>query len=299
VTGPTRRELLALAVAALGVGRARAAPAPERRMLTRTIPRTGEDLPVIGMGTYETFDVEPAGRAPLVAVTRAFLDAGARIIDSSPMYGRAEGMVGDVLGQLGRPRAFLATKVWTRGKREGIEQMTRSEKLLGARVDLMQIHNLVDWQTHIATLREWKAAGRIRYIGVTHYALSAFDELETVIKNEKIDFVQIPYSLEVREAEKRLLPAAADHQTAVLVMRPFERGALLNRFKGQPLPPFAAEIDCTSWAQLLLKFILGHPAVTAPIPATSKLEHMVDDLGAGFGRLPGEELRRRIAGLIG
>jgi diketogulonate reductase-like aldo/keto reductase len=296
VPGPTRRELLALAAAVL-VGRARAAPAPARRMLTRKIPRTGEELPVIGMGTYETFDVEPAARDPLVAVTRAFVDAGARVIDSSPMYGRAEGMVGDVLGALGRPKLFLATKVWTRGQREGIEQMTRSEKLFGARIDLMQIHNLVDWKTHIATLREWKAAGRIRYIGVTHYALSAFDELETLVKNEKLDFIQIPYSLEVREAEKRLLPAAADHQTAVLVMRPFERGALINRFKGQPLPPFAADIDCTSWAQLLLKFILGHPAVTAPIPATGNLAHMQDDLGAGFGRLPSEELRTRIAAL--
>jgi diketogulonate reductase-like aldo/keto reductase len=300
VTGSTRRQFLAIALGAAGWRVARAGRLPGSKMLTRKIPRTGEELPVVGMGTYETFDVgpEPAARAPLIDVARAFFAAGARVIDSSPMYGRSEGVIGDVLGALQRPQAFLATKVWTRGKREGIEQMTRSEKLLGARVDLMQIHNLVDWQTHLATLREWKAAGRIRYIGVTHYALSAFEELERIVTKEKIDFVQIPYSLEMREAEKRLLPAAADNQTAVLVMRPFERGGLISRFKGQPLPPFAAEIDCTTWAQLLLKFVIAHPAVTAPIPATSKLEHMQDDLRAGFGRMPGDDLRKRIAALV-
>src|SRR6266702_3401842 len=179
VNGPTRRQFLALAAgAALTLRRAGAAQPPESKMLTRKIPRTGEELPVIGMGTYDTFDVgpEPAARAPLVEVTRAFVAAGARVIDSSPMYGRADGVVGDVLGALGHPKTFITTKVWTRGKQEGIQQMTRSEKLLGGRIDLMQIHNLVDWKTHLATLRDWKAAGRIRYIGVTHFGLSAFDE---------------------------------------------------------------------------------------------------------------------------
>jgi diketogulonate reductase-like aldo/keto reductase len=296
---PTRREFLALTLAAATLRSARGAAPSEGKMLTRRIPRTGEELPVIGMGTYETFDVGPEAeaRAPLVDVMRAFVAAGARVIDSSPMYGRSEGVVGDVLGALRRPNVFLATKVWTRGKKEGIEQMARSEKLMGARIDLMQIHNLVDWQTHLATLREWKAVGRIRYIGVTHYALSAFEEIEAIVAKERIDFIQIPYSLEVREAERRLLPAAAANQTAVLAMRPFERGGLLRRFAGQPLPPWAADIDCTSWAQLLLKFIVSHPAVTAPIPATNKLEHMKDDLRAGLGRLPDEELRKRMAAL--
>jgi aryl-alcohol dehydrogenase-like predicted oxidoreductase len=163
----------------------------------------------------------------------------------------------------------------------------------------MQIHNLLDWKTHLPTLRAMKAAGTIRYIGITHYALSAFGELETLLATEGIDFIQLPYSLAVREAEKRLLPAAAHHQVAVLVMRPFEEGALLRGVRGRPLPAFAAEIDCTSWAQLFLKFILSHPAVTCAIPATSNPDHLADDVRAGLGRLPGEDLRRRIVEAAG
>jgi diketogulonate reductase-like aldo/keto reductase len=210
------------------------------------------------------------------------------------MYGRSEGVVGDTLGALRRPSSFLATKVWTRGKKEGIEQMARSEKLLGGRIDLMQIHNLVDWQTHLATLREWKAAGRIRYIGVTHYQPSAFEALEKLIRQEALDFVQLPYSIVQRDVEARLLPLCAEQRVAVLVMSPFEQGGLFQKVRGKPLPPWAAEFDCTSWAQYFLKFILGHPAVTCPIPATSNPKHLEDNLKAGFGRLPDEKTRSRM-----
>ena len=163
-----------------------------------------------------------------------------------------------------------------------------------AKLDLMQVHNLLDWQTHLPVLREWKQAGRIRYLGITHYAHSAFAELERVLRHEQVDFIQLPYTAADREAEKRLLPAAAETGTAVLVMRPFAEGALFQRVRGKPVPEWAAELDCSSWAQLFLKFILGHPAVTCPIPATSKLQHMADNVRAGFGRLPDAAMRKRI-----
>lgn len=266
-------------------------------MLTRKIPRSGEALPVIGMGTWQTFDVGPSEREPLVDVLKALLAAGGRVIDSSPMYGRAEEATGDVIARAavsGRP--FLATKVWTSGKAAGIAEMTRSlERMRTHKLDLMQIHNLLDWKTHLPVLREWKEAGKIRYLGITHYARSAFGDLEALLRREKLDFIQLPYNALDREAEKRLLPAAAETGTAVLVMRPFAEGALFQRVKGRALPSWAADIDCDSWAQLFLKFILGHPAVTCPIPATSKLKHMTDNLKAGFGRLPDADLRARIA----
>ncbi|MGZ6144312.1 MAG: aldo/keto reductase, partial [Myxococcales bacterium] len=258
-------------------------------MLARTIPSSGEALPVVGMGTWRTFDAEKS--PALVEVARALLDGGGRLIDSSPMYGRAETIVGEVLGEL-HARAFVATKVWTSGREEGIAQMRDSIRKLGGRVDLMQIHNLLDWRTHARTLREWKEAGTIRYWGITHYSLSAFDELERIVRSEKPDFVQLPYSVGVRAAEARLLPACAESGAAVLVMRPFEAGSLLSRTK--PLPDWANEIDCASWPQILLKFILAHPAVTCPIPATADPAHMADNLRAGEGKLPDEALRRRI-----
>ena len=268
------------------------------RMRTRAIPRTGEQLPVVGMGTWRTFDTSE--RTALVEVMRTLLDAGGKVVDSSPMYGRSETTVGEVLRELGaEKRAFLAGKVWTSGKEEGIAQMRESIRRMG-RVDLMQIHNLLDWRTHLPTLRSWKESGVIRYWGITHYSLSAFAEMESIVRSEKPDFVQLPYSLGVREAEQRLLPACASHGVAVLVMRPFEAGSLFADVRKRPLPEWAAEIDCTSWAQVFLKFILGHPAVTCPIPATSNPAHMADDVRAGFGRLPDEAMRRRIAkGLLG
>jgi aryl-alcohol dehydrogenase-like predicted oxidoreductase len=270
-------------------------------MLTRPIPRTGELLPTIGLGTWQTFDVgaAPSARKPLVEVLRRFLTAGASVIDSSPMYGNAERATGDLLAELGDAggaRPFLATKVWTRGRAQGIEEMSRSfERMRTERMDLMQIHNLLDWQAHLPVLRDWKSQGRIRYIGITHYAHSAFPEMEKILRTEAVDFVQLPYNVADREAEKRLLPAAHDTGTAVLVMRPFDEGALLRRLREEPLPAWArTELDCSSWSALLLKFILGHPAVTCPIPATSSPGHLDDNLSAGKGRLPDVAARKRI-----
>jgi diketogulonate reductase-like aldo/keto reductase len=268
-------------------------------MHTRPIPSSGEQLPVIGLGTWSTFDVgdDDADRAPLQEVVRRFLAAGARVVDSSPMYGRAEAVAGELLANADT-KAFVATKVWTRGKARGIAEMERSIRLLG-HVDLMQVHNLLDIDVHMPTLRAWKAEGRIRYLGVTHYQLAAFDDLETWIRSGTIDFVQLPYSIRVPEAEKRLLPAAADNGCAVLVMRPFEEGALFDAVRGKPLPDVAGELGCTSWAQLFLEWILGHPAVTCPIPATSKPEHVTDNLRAGMGAVPDDDQRARIVRAIG
>lgn len=257
---------------------------------------------MIGMGTWQTFDVsERRARASRRAVLQAFFDAGGRVIDSSPMYGRAEAVVGTLLQRVSVPdRPFIATKVWTTGQAEGIAGMEASIRKMGGRVDLMQVHNLVDWREHLPTLRRWKDEGTIRYLGVTHYRRSAFDELEQIIKDESVDFVQLPYSLAVRDAESRLLPCAEHTGTAVLVMRPFEGGDLFRRVRGRPLPAWASEIDCDSWAQIFLKFVLGHPAVTCPIPATSKVEHLLDNVRAGTGALPDAALRERmIAALSG
>ena len=279
------------------------APPDAATMLTRPIPKTGEALPVIGMGTWQTFDVDdsPEARAPLADVARRFLAAGGRVIDSSPMYGRAEATTGAVLAEIGAAgKPFLATKVWTTGKQKGIAEMERSmARMRTPRMDLMQVHNLQDWKTHLPVLREWKQAGKIRYLGITHYAHGAFDEMERLVRTESLDFVQLPYNLADRAAEARLLPAAADTGTAVLVMRPFEEGELFGRVKGKALPAWAADFDCASWAQYFLKFILGHPAVTCPIPATSKPSHLDDNVRAGFGRLPDEATRRKMIEHVG
>jgi aryl-alcohol dehydrogenase-like predicted oxidoreductase len=297
-SGPSRREVLAAGLgSALLLG---AGPAQEekRSMITRPIPRTGEQLPVIGLGTWQTFNVssDPKERAPLRDVLKRFLDRGGRVIDSSPMYDRAEQVVGDLLEELGQSRtAFLASKVWTLGRAEGEQQMRTSVQRMGrGRMDLMQVHNLVDVRTHLATLREWQQAGRVRYVGVTHYQPSSFEQLEKLIRQETLDFVQLPYSIVQRDAEARLLPACADQGVAVLVMSPFEQGGLFEKVRGKPLPPWAADFDCTSWAQYFLKFILGHPAITSPIPATSNPKHLEDNLKAGFGRLPDEKTRARM-----
>jgi diketogulonate reductase-like aldo/keto reductase len=278
-------------------------PASPETMLTRRHPRTGELLPVIGMGTWQTFDVgasEPE-RAPLRAVLAAFASAGARVIDSSPMYGASEQVAGDLVAETGHPPApFWATKVWTRGRAAGEAQIERSFQFLRTdRLDLLQVHNLLDLDAHLPTLRRLRDAGRVRYLGVTHYTLASLPELERAIVRERLDFVQLPYSVAVRDAEKRLLPAAAEHGVAVLVMRPFEGGDLLARFRGRELPPWAADLGCTSFAQLFLKWILGHPAVHVPLPATANPRHMADNLRAGFGRLPDDAERRKIAALTG
>jgi diketogulonate reductase-like aldo/keto reductase len=276
-------------------------------LFTRPIPRTGEAIPAIGLGTWQTFDVGDAAaeRAPLAEVLEAFLGGGGRVIDSSPMYGRAEGVAGDLLaarpgGLAAAAHPFLATKVWTRGRAEGEAQMRRSMQLMRTqRMDLMQVHNLVDWRTHMATLRAWKEKGLVRYIGVTHYQLGSFGDLERIATKESIDFVQLPYSIATRDAEERLLPAAAASGVAVLIMRPFEEGALFARVRGKPLPAWAADFDCASWAQFFLKFILGHPAVTCPIPATASAKHLRDNLGAGRGRLPDAATRKKMIEYVG
>lgn len=259
-------------------------------MTKRPIPSTGELLPVIGCGTYVGFDHPPGSEvySRLPGVLAALFAAGGSVIDSSPMYGRAETTTGELLAAAGaRGRAFIATKVWTRGRAEGVRQMQQSLQALRAgRVDLMQVHNLLDWREHLATLRDWKAAGRVRYVGVTHYTASAYAELEAVLRAESLDFVQLDYAIDDRQAERRLLPLAADRGVAVLVNQPFGGGGLLRELAARPLPPWAAEIGASSWAQLLLKFVLSHPAVTCAIPGTSRPEHMAANAAAGSGPLP-------------
>ena len=265
----------------------------------RPIPRSGERLPVVGLGTWQTFDVGPNApeRAELTEVMRRFAAQGGRVVDSSPMYGQAERVVGDVTGGLGvREKLFLATKVWTSGRDAGIRQMESSFQLMRAgSMDLMQVHNLLDLDTHTKTLREWKAAGRIRYLGITHYHAGAHADLERLLRTREWDFAQFNYSLAEPEADARLLPACAELGVAVIVNRPFAEGALFRQVKGRQLPAWAAEIDCASWAQFFLKWIISHPAVTCAIPGTSRVAHLEDNLKAGAGRLPDAAMRRRMA----
>ncbi len=274
------------------------APVPIRR----AIPSSGELLPVIGMGTAWSFDVGSgeAERAPLVEILGDFAQPAGRLIDTSPMYGNAERVIGELSAELGiGGRMFLATKVWTEGREAGIRQMEESMRLLGSqRLDLIQVHNLVDWRTHLATLREWKQADRVRYIGITHYRSDAFPALEQVMLTEPLDFVQLNYSIATRDAEKRLLPLAAERGIGVIVNRPFEDGALFRRVRGRPLPDWAAEIGCASWAQIFLKYIVSHPAVSCAIPSTSKPEHLRDNLAAGVGLLPDAGQRQRMRGQL-
>ncbi|HVR21324.1 MAG TPA: aldo/keto reductase, partial [Polyangiaceae bacterium] len=287
-------------------------PATRPAMNTRPIPKTKELVPMIGLGTWQTFDVarDPALREPVREVLRRFFAAGGRVVDSSPMYGRAEEVTGDLLAELEverrkaagesadaqrSPLPFLATKVWTTGRDAGIREMKRSMmRFRTERLDLMQVHNLVDVETHLPVLREWKKAKTIRYLGVTHYQQSEFPRIERLMRNDALDFVQIPYSIARRQAEERLLPTAVDTGTAVLVMQPFETGELFRRVKNKALPDFAKELDCTSFAQFFLKFIVSHPAVTCPLPATSNPKHVSDNVQAGFGRLPDATLRRKM-----
>lgn len=273
-----------------------AADAPP--LIRRRIPSSGEELPIIGLGTSGPFEVDAAEihRAPLREVLGAFFAAGARLIDTSPMYSTAEGALGDLLSPQMHASAFLATKVWTRGLSAGVEQMTHSAQLLNTqRLDLIQVHNLLDLQTHLKTLRGWKESGRVRYIGVTHYTVGAHAELARVLAREELDFVQFNYSPVTRAAEQRLLPLAAERGVAVLVNRPFEDGELFRRTAGRALPPWAAELGATSFGQLALKFIAAQPAVTCIIPATGKVRHLEDNLGGGRGALPDARQREAIA----
>ena len=273
-----------------------------RSQLTRAIPASGEPIPAVGMGTYITFDLRSADVDRLQSlreVLRLFHTSGGRFVDSSHMYGAAEAVFGRLSADLNINRdCFLATKVWTRGAEAGRGQMNASMRKLGREnIELMQIHNLVDWRTHSKTLRRWREAGRFRYIGVTHYTPSAFGELERVLKQERFDFVQLPYSAATRAAEKRLLPFCLDRGVGVIVNRPYEGGDLFRAVRGRRLPGFARELECESFGQLFLKFLLAHPAVTCVIPATSKPRHMRDNMGAGYGPLPDAKQRERIARL--
>ena len=264
----------------------------------RSIPSSGEKIPLIGLGTWQTFDIDNSSeeRAALEEVLKTLVAKGASVIDSSPMYGASETVVGDLSSGLKiRNKLFLATKVWTSGKEDGIVQMNESfRKMKTDKMDLMQVHNLIDVHTHLKTLRNWKEQGKIRYFGITHYTASAYPELMRLIKNEKPDFVQFNYNISVREAEKELLPLAKDKGVAVIINRPFEEGALFRTVKGKALPAWASEYDIQSWGQFFLKFIVSHPAVTCAIPGTSKAKHLEDNLGAAFGKLPDENGRKRM-----
>jgi len=298
----TRRGALGrlAAIGALLMTNAQASSAAGARPIARrTIARSGETIPVIGLGTWQTFDVGTAesARAPLREVLARFVECGGTVVDSSPMYGRAEGVVGDLAHDLGiQDKLFYATKVWTTGAESGVRQMRESfRRMRVQRMDLMQIHNLQDLKTHTQTLEQWKRDGLVRYIGITHYHAGAHAELERLVRTGTYDFMQINYSLGERDADRRLLPAAQEAGVAVLVNRPFGTGGLFRRVRGEPLPEWAREIGCDSWAQIFLKWIVGHPAVTCVIPATSNPEHLVDNMAAGLGAQPDAGMRRKIA----
>ncbi|MEO8144841.1 MAG: aldo/keto reductase, partial [Betaproteobacteria bacterium] len=269
------------------------------KIMTRKIPSTGEDLPAIGLGTWQVFDAgnDTAARAPLREVLAGFAKAGGKLIDSSPMYGSAESVAGDLVAELGlREKLFVATKVWTRGREEGIQQMETSFRRLKVKqMDLMQIHNLLDAGIHTKTINDMKAKGRVRYTGITHYTSSAYADVESWLKKEKYDFLQINYSLAERDADKRILEICKNQNIAVIANRPFAEGEMFKHVRGKPLPPWAGEIGVASWAQYFLKWIVGHPAVTCTIPGTGKPEHVADNVAAGLGTLPDEKMRRKMA----
>jgi diketogulonate reductase-like aldo/keto reductase len=267
-------------------------------MTTRKVPGSGEEVPVIGIGSADTFDVadDATRRAPLREVLRGFAAAGGRVIDTSPMYGSAETVLGDLIDEMGLgSKLWLATKVWTRGREAGAAQIGQSfARLHTKRLDLLQIHNLLDWREHVPTLRALQAQGRVRYAGITHYRADAHAELERVLAAERFDWVQVNYSLAEPEAAARLLPYCQERSVAVMVNRPFADGAMFERVRGKPLPPWAAELGCESWGQFFLRFVASHPAVTCVIPATSKPLHVVDNCAAGRAPLPDQRQRERM-----
>jgi len=262
----------------------------QQTMLQREIPSTKERLPVVGLGSWIQFDVgkSETERQGLVQVLKSMNRLGGKLIDSSPMYGRAEEVIGDLTASSGYAgKFFYATKVWTTGRQAGIDQMNDSfRKMKRQKMDLMQVHNLQDWQTHIKTLKDWKEQGKIRYVGITHYTASAHDELERIVKSGVVDFVQFNYSIKVRNAEKSLLKAAKDHGVAVIINEPFDSGNLFKLVKGKNLPTWATDYDIKSWAQFFLKYILANTAVNCVIPGTSDEKHLIDNMAAGFGKLP-------------
>jgi len=304
--GFTRRRLLAALAAAPLLGPALVqsslAQSPQARPAIRIIPSSREALPLVGLGSWITFNVgnDPVARDASADVMRAFFQAGGRLIDSSPMYGSAQDVIGYGLKKIGRPAdLFAADKVWIAGEDEGRMQMDASRRLWGIpRFDLMQVHNLLSWQMHLPTLFAMKAAGQLRYVGVTTSHGRRHRELEQIMSSQPIDFVQLTYNLHDREAEQRLLPLARERGIAVIANRPFQQGALLERLARRQLPSWAGEIDCTSWAQFALKFVISHPAVACAIPATTRVDHVRENLGAATGRLPDSALRARMAAYV-
>jgi diketogulonate reductase-like aldo/keto reductase len=298
----TRRTAIAAAAALTACSR-RPATAQEPKMpttplITRQIPSTGEALPVVGLGTWQAFDVGPGGEdwSQAREALKTFADAGGKVVDSSPMYGRAEAAIGALSAELKlRPKLFLASKVWTQGRAAGLAQLADTHRLMQApMLDLMQVHNLLDLDTQLASLNAAKAAGRVRYVGVTHYTEGAYDALEAAMRRHPLDFIQINASVAERSSEARILPLAAERGMAVLINRPFAGGDLFSRLRRQPLPPWAAEIGAASWAQVLLKYVVSNPAVTCAIPGTRNPRHVLDNLGAATGSLPDGAMRRRI-----
>jgi diketogulonate reductase-like aldo/keto reductase len=270
----------------------------EPMLLERKIPVSGEKLPVVGLGSWQQFDVGSslAERSPLKEVLIKMQAAGGKVIDASPMYGRAEEVIGDLTKEVKlNDQFFFATKVWTTGKQQGIDQMNDSFKKMGrSKIDLMQVHNLQDWQTHLKTLKHWKQQGKVRYIGITHYTDSAHSRLEQIVKSKAVDFVQFNYSIRSRNAEKSLLEAAKDNGVAVIINEPFEQGALFRAVKGKELPAWAGDYDIKTWAQFFLKYIISNEAVTCVIPGTSDVKHLLDNIGAGLGRIPDEQGRKKM-----
>lgn len=296
-----RRKLLGAGVAAAGsllLPLSARASGTGKGILMRSIPSSGEQIPAVGLGTARTFNTGARGDelAPLEEVVRAFVEQGGTMVDSSPMYGQAERVVGELVSRLGvADRVFYATKVWTTGKSAGLAQMEDSFRLMATdRIDLMQVHNLTDTRTQLGSIRELMDAGRVRYAGITHYTASAFGDLENWIRKERLDYVQFPYSIANRAAEGRLLAAAADHGVAAIAHRNFEKGSLFRKVKGTALPDWAAEFDCRTWGNFFLKYVLGDPRITNVIPATTKVKHLNDNMNAGTGKLPDQAMRRRM-----
>lgn len=298
---PDRRRWLAASALAAGLPAwaTRAAAQPAQSLLTRPIPASGEALPVVGLGSWITFNVgnDPVARDARAEVVRAFFSEGGRLIDSSPMYGSSQPVIGHALAKLGHPAAlFSAEKVWVGDAARGAGQMAASRAHWGVpRFDLMQVHNLLAWEEHLPRLQAMKAAGQLRYVGISTSEGRRHAELERILRTQAIDFVQLTYNLLDREAEQRLLPLAQERRIAVLVNRPFRQGDLLDQLRGYPLPGWAREIGCDSWAQVALKFVVSHPAVTCAIPATSQVAHLRQNMGAAHGRLPDATLRARMA----
>jgi diketogulonate reductase-like aldo/keto reductase len=298
-----RRALQALAVAPLsGALRSSYAQAPSRAILTRPIPSTGEALPAVGLGSWITFNVgdDPAARDACAAVMRNFVDAGGRMIDSSPMYGSSQDTIGYGLRKAGlSARIFAADKVWISSGAEGRDQIERScRKWQVTRFDLVEVHNLLDWQEHLPTLFAMKASGQLRYVGITTSEGRRHRDVEQIMRSQPLDFVQVTYNPVDREVEERILPLARDRGIAVIVNRPFRQGSLLRTLARQPLPSWSADLDCTSWAQFVLKFIVSHPAVTCVIPATTSVSHVRENVNAAAGHLPDAAMRQRMVAAV-